>query len=106
MGKSVAVENLLAAPTNILGMLIWFNLVLVGFTIIPAFPMDGGRVLRAGLAKNMGYSRATQIAGVIGQGIAVCMGIYGIFSSQFMLIFIALFVIVAAKQEMEHAIMK
>ncbi len=103
---SVAVETLAAPPTNIIGMLIWFNLVMVGFNMIPAFPMDGGRVLRAGLAKNMGYSRATQIAGVIGQGVAVIMAAYGIFTGQWMLIFIALFVIVAAKQEMEHAMMK
>ena len=106
-GASVAVEAIwAAAPTNILGMLIWFNLVMVGFNMIPAFPMDGGRVLRAGLAQTMSFSRATQIAGVVGQGVAVIMAIYGIFSSQIMLIFIAIFVIVAAKQEMEHAIMK
>ncbi len=105
--SSLVVESLLApAPTNIIGMLIWFNLMMVGFNMIPAFPMDGGRVLRAGLAQNMGYSRATQIAGVVGQGVAVIMAAYGIFSSQIMLIFIAIFVIVAAKQEMEHAIMK
>lgn len=104
---SVVVESLLAPqPTNIFGMLIWFNLVMVGFNMIPAFPMDGGRVLRAGLARSMGFSRATQIAGVIGQGIAVIMAAYGIFSSQVMLIFIALFVIVAARQEIEHAVMK
>lgn len=102
----VAVETLAAAPTNIIGMLIWFNLVMVGFNMIPAFPMDGGRVLRAGLAQKMGHSRATQIAGVIGQGVAVLMAGYGIFTGQWMLIFIAIFVIVAAKQEMEHAIMK
>ena len=106
MGSSVTVEALWSAPTNVMGMLIWFNLVMVGFNMIPAFPMDGGRVLRAGLAKNMGYSRATQIAGVIGQGVAVIMAIYGIFTSQIMLIFISIFVILAAKQEMEHAIMK
>ncbi|MFK7845259.1 MAG: site-2 protease family protein [Rhodothermales bacterium] len=106
-GASVTVEHLAAAPpTNIIGMLIWFNLVMVGFNMIPAFPMDGGRVLRAGLATNMGHSRATQIAGVIGQGVAVIMAIYGMFTAQYMLIFIAIFVIVAAKQEMEHAIMK
>ena len=103
----VVVESLLAPqPTNIFGMLIWFNLVMVGFNMIPAFPMDGGRVLRAGLAQRLGFSRATQIAGVIGQGIAVLMAAYGIFSSQIMLIFIALFVIVAARQEIEHAVMK
>jgi Zn-dependent protease len=68
--------------------------------------MDGGRVLRAGLANRIGYSRATQIAGVIGQFIALLMAIFGIFSGQYTLIFIAVFVIFAAQQEMKHAIMK
>jgi len=62
--------------------------------------------LRAGLARSLGFSRATQIAGVIGQGDAVIMAIYGIFNGHIMLVFIAMFVIVAAKQEMEYAVMK
>ncbi len=105
-GTTVVVESLLGNPTNYIGMMIWYNLFMVGFNMIPAFPMDGGRVLRAGLATTMGFSRATQIAGMIGQGVAVIMAIYGIMTFQIMLIFIAIFVIVAAKQEMEHAIMK
>ena len=106
IGMPLAVESIMASPTNLLGILIWYNLALVGFNMIPAFPMDGGRVLRASLAMKMEFSRATQIAGVIGQGVAVVMGMYGLISSQYMLIFIAAFVVMAARQEMQHAIMK
>jgi Zn-dependent protease len=106
LGQPLAASAALASPANVLGALMWFNLLMVGFNLIPAFPMDGGRVLRAGLANRIGYSRATQIAGVIGQFIALLMAIFGIFSGQYTLIFIAVFVIFAAQQEMKHAIMK
>ncbi len=74
------------------------NLFLVGFNMIPAFPMDGGRVLRAILATRKEYSRATQIAASIGQGIAVFFGFIGLFYNPFLL-FIALFVWIGAAQE-------
>ena len=102
----LAVEHVLNNPSNFIGILIWVNLAMVGFNMIPAFPMDGGRVLRAGLATKMSFSRATQIAGVLGQFIAVLMFVYALFSGQFTLIFIAIFVIVAAQQEMKHAALK
>ena len=102
----IAVQHILNNPANYLGLIIWYNLAMVGFNMIPAFPMDGGRVLRAGLATKMGFSRATQIAGVLGQGIALLMIVYALFSQQFLLIAIALFVMFAAQQEMKHAAMK
>ena len=105
-GMAFSVEHVLNNPTNFLGLIIWFNLVMVGFNMIPAFPMDGGRVLRAGLATQMGFSRATQIAGVLGQGIALLMIVFAVLNQQFMLIFVALFVMFAAQQEMQHAAMK
>ena len=103
LGKPLAVESILASPTNLIGLLVWYNLAMVGFNMIPAFPMDGGRVLRAGLASRMDFGRATQIAGVVGQAIALLMGVYGLISGQFMLIFIAAFVVIAARQEMQLA---
>ncbi len=78
---------------------------LVVSNLIPAFPMDGGRVLRALLATRQDYSRATQTAAAIGQGIAVIFGFIGLLYNPFLL-FIALFVWIGAAQEASMAQLK
>ena len=78
--------------------LMMVNLFLVAFNMIPAFPMDGGRVLRALLATRLAYTKATHIAATIGQGIAFIFGFIGLFTNPF-LVFIALFVWIGAAQE-------
>ena len=74
------------------------NLFLALFNMIPAFPMDGGRVLRALLASRFGYVRATGIAASIGQFVAFALGFIGLMFNP-ILIFIAIFVYLAASSE-------
>jgi Zn-dependent protease/CBS domain-containing protein len=74
------------------------NVFLALFNMIPAFPMDGGRVLRALLAMWMGRDRGTQLAARIGQGLAFLLGFLGLFGNP-ILLFIAIFVFLAAEGE-------
>ncbi len=79
-----------------LGML---NVILCAFNLIPAFPMDGGRVLRAWLATRMPLHKATKIAADIGKGFAIIFGIIGLFTLSPFLILIALFIYIGANAE-------
>ncbi|MGE5251862.1 MAG: site-2 protease family protein [Bacteroidota bacterium] len=97
-GGLVPLSSLSIASGSFLERLMAVNLSLVLFNIIPAFPMDGGRVLRAILALRMEYVRATQVAASVGQGIALLFGFIGLFTNP-MLVFIALFVWIGASQE-------
>jgi Zn-dependent protease/CBS domain-containing protein len=81
------------------------NLFLVGFNLLPAFPMDGGRVLRAVLALRLGHLRGTRIAASIGQGMALLFGLVGLATNPFLL-FIAFFVWIGAAQEAQATQMR
>jgi stage IV sporulation protein FB len=75
------------------------NLFLAAFNLLPAFPMDGGRVLRALLATRLSYPRATAIAVTIGQSLAWLIGLWGFLQGSFFMILIAVFIFVGAGQE-------
>jgi len=94
----VPMTQLTVTSGSFLARLMMVNISLVLFNLIPAFPMDGGRVLRALLAMRMDYVRATQAAANIGQGLAFLLGLFGLFNNPFLL-FIAFFVWIGASQE-------
>ncbi len=102
-GGAPSLPSVLAAPTQVVGALMWFNLMMAAFNLLPAFPMDGGRVLRAGLSTVFGFSRATQMAALIGHVVALGMFVYGIYSFQLVLTFIAVFIVYAAQQEVQQS---
>ncbi|OHV78777.1 site-2 protease family protein [Ensifer sp. LCM 4579] len=105
LGTTVGMEQIQEIEDPQLGFLARLagvNVFLVLFNLIPAFPMDGGRVLRAALASRMSWSRATQVAATIGQGLAFVFGFVGLFYNP-LLIFIGIFVYLAATAEAQNA---
>ncbi len=97
-GAWQSIDLLGIAEGNLLERILVANVFLVLFNLLPAFPMDGGRVVRALLAMRLEYSRATQIAANLGRGMAVVFALLGLIGNP-MLLLIALFVWIGASQE-------
>src|SRR5690606_13927020 len=91
--------------SDMLARLAVANVALVVFNLIPAFPMDGGRVLRALLAMRMGFVRATRTAAVVGQSFAFLLGFIGLIGNP-LLILIAVFVYQATTAESQSVEMR
>lgn len=87
------------AQVSLVTRLFWINLTLAAFNMVPAFPTDGGRVLRALLAMRMDHFRATRIAARLGQALALTLGFFGLFGNP-LLVFIAMFVWLGAAAEL------
>lgn len=90
-------------PNPFLGALIQINLGLGLFNLLPGFPMDGGRLLRAFLARKRPYLDATRIAVEVGRLVAILLGVAGFLLGHPMLVFIAIFIYFAAKAELLSA---
>ena len=103
-GVGIIVENE-ANRIAMLASLMSMNLLLVAFNMVPAFPMDGGRVLRAALATRLRYRTATRVASYTGQALAVVFGLAAVIPNPIIrgfnpvLLFVALFVFAAARAE-------
>ncbi len=101
-GAAPSLEVFAKGDPSIETALVWLlasNVALALFNLVPAFPMDGGRILRALLAMGLGFPRATRVAATVGQILALGFGLWAIFSGNFMLAIVALFVFLGASGE-------
>ncbi|KZN25078.1 metalloprotease [Haladaptatus sp. R4] len=89
----------------VLGYLALMNIVLAAFNLLPGFPMDGGRVLRALLARTRPFAQATQIAAEVGKLFAILLGIFGLFGGNIILIGIAFFIYIGATSEAQQSVL-
>jgi len=97
----------LDATRFVLGYLALMNLALAAFNMLPGFPMDGGRVLRALLARNRPYAQATKIAAEVGKGFAILLGLFGLLVSfNLFLVALAFFIYIGASGEAQQTIMR
>lgn len=92
--------------TALFGYIFFYNVFLAAFNLIPAFPMDGGRIFRALLALRLEYAQATRIAAGLGRGLAVLLGFYGLFNGGIFLTIIAVFIYMNAGAESRVATLK
>ena len=85
--------------TGLLTFLLTANISLAIFNLLPAFPMDGGRIFRAVMGTFLSFERATVVAVTVGRVLAIGLGIFGLMNGQFFLALIALFIFTASGQE-------
>jgi Zn-dependent protease/CBS domain-containing protein len=100
------IEGVIPHVSYLLLYLSLMNLALAVTNMIPAFPMDGGRVLRALLARNRSFGEATEVAAELGQAVAVFLGVVGLVRFDFIMAGVALFVYLTASNESEQAMLR
>ncbi|WP_170788566.1 site-2 protease family protein [Ruegeria lacuscaerulensis] len=109
LGAGMPLETLAQIDSTgpgLLNRLAYVNLLLAAFNMIPAFPMDGGRVFRALLCLKMDRVKATRVAALAGQAVAVGFGFLGLSTGNALLVLIAVFVFVAANAESQDVTMR
>jgi len=102
----VALPEQFGATRFVVGYLALLNVVLAAFNLLPGFPMDGGRVLRALLNTQMGYAQATKRAAEVGKVFALLLGLVGLLGGNLILIGIAFFIYIGASGEAQQTVMK
>ena len=84
---------------KIIAQLFFGNLAMAAFNLLPAFPMDGGRIFRSILTRFKGEEESTRIAAWVGRMIAISLALYALFSGHYLLVFAAFFIYLGAAQE-------
>jgi stage IV sporulation protein FB len=102
-GQPLLPQGLSQMQYQIPQTLMLMNLFLFAFNLIPAFPMDGGRILRSCLAMFTDHATATKVAGILGQVVAIAFAVTGLVLGQVSLLVIGIFVFVAARVELAQA---
>jgi len=105
-GVFLVVPGSLPAVQFVVAYLAAMNVALAVFNLLPAFPMDGGRVLRALLSRTRPFARATKLAADVGKLFAILMGLFGLFGGNIVLIGIAFFIYIGAANEAQQTAMK
>jgi Zn-dependent protease/CBS domain-containing protein len=105
-GVFLVVPESLPGVRLVVAYLALLNVALAGFNLLPGFPMDGGRVLRALLARTRTHARATQIAAEVGKGFAFLLGLAGLLSGNLFWVAIAFFIYISAAGEAQQAVTK
>ncbi len=95
--------EVVAISVRLVSDLMWINIGLAAFNMLPAFPLDGGRALRSFLALHLDHAEATQFAATLGKAFAILIGLVGLFSSWWLL-FVALFVYFGADHEAHQVV--
>ena len=103
-GETVIAPTVTNAVLIVLGILAFYNILLGFFNLIPAFPMDGGRLLRAAFGTRMSYVEATRRAVAVGKMFAIMMAVVGLFTFQLFLLLIAVFIYFGGGEEEKAAV--